>query len=136
MQNFEIIVVDDKIQLEKLGNIKSRISEEFLRENYQMLSFSDEELIQKKTGILGTMFPTSWRTLDDWSKIARESEPNPLNQAIKGSPTPLIMTYDPRKRAPASVGDVLGFISLDCVMENMWLMSRALGIGFQVMSVF
>ena len=136
MQNFEIIVVDDKKQLEELGNIKSKISEDFLRENYQQLSFSEEELLQKKVGILGTMFPPSWRTPDDWSKVARESEPSSLDQTIKGSPMLLIVTYDARKRAPASEGDVLGFISLGCVMENMWLTAQALGIGFQIMSVF
>ena len=61
MQNFEIIVVDDKELLDKIGNIQSQISEEFLRENYQQLSFSEEELRQKKVGILGAMFPPSWR---------------------------------------------------------------------------
>ena len=49
MQNFEVILVDDKEVLEKIGNIKSRISEEFLRENYEQLSFSKEELLKKKT---------------------------------------------------------------------------------------
>jgi nitroreductase len=34
MQNFEIIVVDDKNVLKKMGNIKSSITVEFLRENY------------------------------------------------------------------------------------------------------
>jgi nitroreductase len=136
MQNFEIIVVDDKEQLEELGNIKSQISEDFLRENYQQLSFSEEELLQKKVGILGTMFPKSWRTPDDWGKVARESEPSSLDQTIRGSPVLLIVTYDARKRAPASVGDTLGFISLGCIMENMWLMAQELEIGFQVMSVF
>ena len=136
MQNFEIIVVDDKRQLEELGEIKSRISEDFLRENYQQLSFSEKELQQKKVGILGAMFPPSWRTPGDWRRIARESETSSLDQIIKGSPVLLIVTYDPRKRAPASVGDTLGFISLGCVMENMWLMAEELGIGFQIMSVF
>ncbi|MDD1751697.1 MAG: nitroreductase family protein [Methanotrichaceae archaeon] len=136
MQNFEIIVVDDKKQLEELGSIESKISEEFLSENYQQLSFSEEELLQKKVGILGTMFPQSWRTPDDWGKIARESEPSSLDQTIKCSPMLLIVTYDARKRAPASEGDVLGLISLGCVMENMWLMAQALGIDFQIMSVF
>jgi len=136
MQNFEIIVVDDKRQLEELGEIKSRISEDFLRENYQQLSHSEEELLQKKVGILGAMFPPSWRTPGDWRRIARESETSSLDQTIKGSPVLLIVTYDPRKRAPASVGDILGFISLGCVMENMWLMAEVLGIGFQIMSVF
>jgi len=136
MQNFEIVVVDDRKHLMELGNIKSKISEEFLRENYQQLSFTEEELIQKKVGILGTMFPQSWRTPDDWEKVARESESSSLDQTIKGSPMLLIVTYDARKRAPASEGDVLGFISLGCVMENMWLMAQALGIDFQIMSVF
>jgi nitroreductase len=136
MQNFEIIVVDDRRELEELGDIKSRISEDFLRENYQQLSFSEEELLQKKVGILGAMFPTSWRTPGDWGKVARESEPSSLDQTIKGSPVLMIVTYDARKRAPASVGDVLGFISLGCVMENMWLIAEELGISLQIMSVF
>jgi len=136
MQNFEIIIVDDKKQLDELGKIKSKISEDFLRENYQQLSFSEEELLQKKVGILGTMFPESWRTPDDWAKVARESEPSSLDQTIKGSPMLLIVTYDARKRAPASEGDILGFISLGCVMENMWLMAQELGISFQIMSIF
>jgi nitroreductase len=135
MQNFEIIVVDDENQLEMLGNIKFRISEDFLRENYQQLSFSEEELIQKKAGILGTMFPLSWITPDEWSKVAHDGEPSSLNQTIKGSPTLLIVTYDARKRAPASGNDILGFMSLGCVMENMWITAQALGIGFQIISV-
>jgi nitroreductase len=136
MQNFEIIVVDDKKKLDELGDIKSRISEDFLRENYQQLSLSEEELLQKKVGILGAMFPPSWRTPGDWRRIARESETSSLDQTIKGSPVLLIVTYDPRKRAPASVGDTLGFISLGCVMENMWLVAEELGISLQIMSVF
>jgi nitroreductase len=136
MQNFEIVVVDDKKQLEELGNIESKISEDFLRENYQQLSFSEEELLQKKVGILGTMFPPSWGTPGDWGKVARESEPSTLDQTIKGSPMLLIVTYDPRKRAPASENDALGFMSLGCVMENMWIMAEELGISFQIMSVF
>jgi nitroreductase len=136
MQNFEIIVVDDKRQLKELGNIEFKISEDFLRENYQQLSFSEEELLQKKVGILGTMFPLSWKTPDDWGKVARESEPSSLDQTIKGSPMLLIVTYDARKRAPASENDILGFMSLGCIMENMWLMAQELEIGFQIMSVF
>jgi len=31
---------------------------------------------------------------------------------------------------------VLGFMSLGCVMENMWLMAQSLGISVQVLSVF
>lgn len=136
MQNFEIIVIDDKELLEKIGNIKYRISEEFIRENFQQLSFSEEELLQKKVGILGTVFPPSWRTPGDWDKIAQESVPSTLNNSIKGSPMLLMVIYDPRKRAPASEGDVLGIMSLGCVMENMWLMAQELGIEFHILSVF
>ncbi len=136
MQNFEIIVVDDEELLGKIGNIKYKISEEFIRENFQQLSFSEEELLSKKVGILGNMFPPSWRTPGDWHKISQESEPSSLGDNIKGSPMLLIVIYDPRKRAPASEGDVLGAMSLGCVMENMWLMAQELGIGFHILSVF
>ena len=64
MQNFEIVVVDDRKLLDAIGEIKYPVSETFIRENYQQLSFSEEELLRKKVGILGTMFPPSWRTPD------------------------------------------------------------------------
>jgi nitroreductase len=136
MQNFEIIVVDDKTVLDKIGNIKSKISEEFLRENYEQLSFSREELLKKKTGILGSMFPPEWVDPVKISEAVKKAAPMPLTQSIRGSPTLLIVTYDSRKRAPASHGDVLGFISLGCLMENMWLMAQSLGIGIQILSAF
>jgi nitroreductase len=136
MQNFEILVVDDKKVLEKIGNIKSHISVEFLRENYEQLSFSEEELLKKKVGILGTMFPPAWRDPAKMEEIARQSGPAPLIQRIGSSPVLLIVIYDSRKRAPASEGDVLGFMSLGCVMENMWLMTQFLGISLQILSVF
>jgi nitroreductase len=136
MQNYEVVVVDNKDILEKIGSIKSRISEAFLRENYEQLSFSKEELLIKKTGILGTMFPPSWVDPSKMAEVASKSTPMPLSQSIGGSPMLLITAYDPRKRAPASEGDVLGFISLGCVMENMWLMAQSLGISLQILSVF
>ena len=136
MQNFSIVVVDDREVLEIIGNVKSRISEEFLRENYEQLSFSKEELLEKKTGILGAMFPPSWVDPSKMAEVARESAPMPLTQSIRGSPCLLIVVYDPRKRAPASASDVLGFMSLGCVMENMWLMAQSLGISLQILSAF
>jgi nitroreductase len=136
MQNFEIIVVDDKALLEKVGNIKSRISEEFLRENYEQLSFSKEELQKKKTGILSAQFPPDWVDPAKISEAAQKAAPMPLTQTIRGSPTLLIIVYDPRKRAPASHGDVLGFISLGCLMENIWLMAQSLGVSLQILSAF
>ena len=61
MQNFEVLVVDKKDVLDRLGGIKSHVTETFLRENYAQLSFSEEELLTKKVGLLGTAFPSSWR---------------------------------------------------------------------------
>jgi len=136
MQNFEIVIIDDKAVLEKIGDIKSRISEEFLRENYEQLSFSKEELLKKKTGILGAMFPPDWVNPAKIAEVAQKTAPMPLTQSIRGSPTLLLVIYDSRKRAPASGGDVLGFMSLGCVMENMWLMAQALGVSLQILSSF
>ena len=70
------------------------------------------------------------------AEAARECATMPLTQSIRGSPCLLIIVYDPRKRAPASEGDVLGFISLGCVMENMWLMAQSLGISLKILSSF
>ena len=136
MQNYSVVVVDDPEVLDIVGNVKSRISEEFLKENYEQLSFSKEELQKKKTGILGAMFPPAWVDPSKMAQVARESAPMPLTQSIRGSPCLLIVVYDPQKRAPASEGDVLGFMSLGCVMENMWLMAQSLGISLQILSAF
>ena len=132
MQNFEVVVVDDRALLQTIGNIKNSVSNTFLQENYQQLSFSEEELRRKKVGLLGAMFPPAWRNLG-----ARPSES--VAEEVMARPIPpcsvlLVVVYDPRKRAPASEGDFLGIMSLGCVMENMWLMAQSLGIGFQIMS--
>jgi hypothetical protein len=131
-----VIVVDDIEVLEIIGALKSRISEVFLRENYEQLSFSKEELLKKKTGILSAMFPSAWIDPAKMGDVVRECAPMPLTQSIRGSPCLLIVVYNPQKRAPASEGDVLGFISLGCVMENMWLMAQSLGISLQILSTF
>ena len=136
MQNYEIIVIDDKKLLRAIGSIKSRASEEFIRENYQQLSSSREELLRKKVGILGAGFPPAWRDPARLNEAIRDAKPEPLQETIQGSRTILIVVYDSRRRAPASEGDVLGFMSLGCLMENMWLMAQSLGISFHVMSVF
>ena len=129
MQNFEIIVVDDKQILDEIGAIKSTISDVFIQENYQQLSFSEEELLQKKVGLLGTMFPPSWRT-PGMKPVVEEGR----SRSYPVCPTLLIVLYDPGKRAPASEGDFLGIISLGCMMENLWLMATSLGIDFHIVS--
>jgi nitroreductase len=136
MQNYEIIMIDEKKLLRQIGEIRSQASEDFIRENYQQLSRSKKELQRKKVGILGTWFPPSWRDPARLDEAVRETKPEPLKETIRGSQTILIVVYDSRKRAPASEGDFLGILSLGCVMENMWLMAQSLGVSFHVMSVF
>jgi nitroreductase len=55
---------------------------------------------------------------------------------MQDCPLLLIVIYDTRKRAPASEGDMLGILSLGCVMQNMWLMAEALGVSVQILSAF
>lgn len=139
MQNYDIVVVDDTPLLNRIGAIRSGLSESFIRENYHQLSFSEEELKRKKTGVLAAMFPPSWRDPKLFSKledVAFAEGPSFMSDTIRHSPTLLFVLYDARKRAPASEGDVLGFISLGCVMQNMWLAAESLGVGFQIMSAF
>ncbi len=136
MQNFEVLVIDDDEVIGELGTIGSRVTEAFLRENYELLSFSKEELMARKKGILGTMFPRSWRDPSNFEKVAREISPMLLSEAIDGSPLLIIVIFDPTTRAPDSEGDLLGIIGLGCVMENMWLMATALGISVRILSDF
>jgi nitroreductase len=136
MQNFEIVIVDDDETLAKIARVHSGTSREFVRENYDQLSFSEDELLRKGTGLLATMFPPSWRTRGAEPEEAADLEHGFLDDTMRSCPLVLIVVYDTRKRAPASEGDVLGIMSLGCVMQNMWLMAESLGIGMQIMSVF
>ncbi|MBR7826945.1 nitroreductase family protein [Actinospica sp. MGRD01-02] len=139
MQNFEVIVLDDPAVLAEIGRVPGGVSAEFIRENYAQLSFSEDELIAKGTGLPATMFPPEWRqpeTPSDDQPAADLIEHGFLDQTMRSCPLVLIVVYDTRKRAPASEGDVLGLISLGCVLENMWLTATSRGIGLQVMSVF
>jgi nitroreductase len=132
MQNFEVVVVDDPATLAAIGALHREISRTFLRENYQQLSFSEEELLRRKTGVLASMFPPEWRT----PGAEPEAQPGLLHDSLQDCAALLLVLYDPRKRAPASEGDVLGIMSLGCVMQNMWLAAADLGLGFQVLSMF
>lgn len=136
MQNFEIVVVDDRALLEELSRIRTETSAVFVEENYAQLSFSEEELKAKKVGILGTMFPPSWRTPGQKPHLDEEHAHSILGAPIRMSAALLVVLYDARRRAPASEGDALGMMSLGCVMENMWLVAQSLGVGFHVQSVF
>ncbi len=106
-----------------------------MEENYEQLSFSEEELRRKKVGLLGLMFPPSWRTPGKRPVIDEEHARSVLGAPILNSAALLVVTYDSRRRAPASEGDALGMMSLGCVMENMWLVAEDLGIGFHIQSV-
>jgi nitroreductase len=133
MQDFEVVLVDDPAVLTEIGAIRRSVSSVFLQENYQQLSFSEEELLRRKTGVLASMFPPAWRTPD---ASAAAAEPGWLRDALRGCPALLIVLYDPRRRAPASEGDVLGIMSLGCVMQNIWLAAEDLGLGMQILSAF
>lgn len=137
MQNFEIIMVDDKDQLESIAKIPADVSEAFLRETYNQLSFSEDELRIKRTGVLASNFPPAWTSPEAWSPDSDcHYQISFLGRSLGETTTLVIVLYDGARRAPGSDGDVLGHMSLGCVMENMWLMSESLGIEFHVLSVF
>jgi nitroreductase len=134
MQNFEIIVVDDREVMDAIRDLERPISETFIRENYEQLSFSEEEFLKKKTGLLASMFPPAWTKPDFKMDKAGQSDHPTVQRAVPASPVLLVVIYDPSRRAPASEGDFLGIVSLGCMMENMWLAAEALGIGMQIVS--
>ncbi|HTZ60982.1 MAG TPA: nitroreductase family protein [Acidobacteriaceae bacterium] len=137
MQNFEIVVVDDRRELEAIGKIPAYMSEPYLRENYAQLSFSEAELETKKVGMPASAFPAAWTNPEAWSQDSDyRSQLTFLDRTVRDPSLLLVVLYDGSKRAPGSDGDVLGHMGLGCVLENMWLMSEALGIGFHVLTIF
>ncbi|MGC9200141.1 MAG: nitroreductase family protein [Acidobacteriaceae bacterium] len=137
MQNFEIVVVDEKEQIEAIGKIPAEMTEAFLRENYAQLSFTEEELLVKKSGMLASAFPAAWTDPEAWNPESDyRYQMTFLGRAVEETSLLLVVLYDGSKRAPGSERDVLGQIGLGCVLENMWLMSESLGIGFHVLTVF
>jgi nitroreductase len=135
MQNFEVIIIEDKKLIQAIAGMKAPVSLKFIRENYKQLSFSDEELRKKKTGISGIMFPPAWRK--HYIQMKRGTENGRdifMQKELLSTPVLGIVLYDPFRRAPASPGDFLGIVSLGCVMENMWLMANSIGIDFHVVS--
>jgi nitroreductase len=135
MQNFEIVVVDDKKLLTKISEIKSSPDLVFIKENYKQLSFSEAELLKKKIGILGNMFPKSWQTPNPkLENVKNEDRGSFMIKQIISSSALFFVLFDPKRRAPASKNDFLGAISLGCAMENMWLAASSMGIGVHIVS--
>ncbi|MCL2779907.1 MAG: nitroreductase family protein [Actinomycetia bacterium] len=134
MQNFELVVVQDKAVLRELSELESSVSPVFVRENYRQLSFSDAELRAKKTGLLAAQFPPEWLTTEAQAGRLPAEPPAKLGEQVRRGPALAVVLYDPARRAPASEGDFLGAMSLGCVLENMWLMATARGVGFHIIS--
>lgn len=141
MQNYEVVVVDDQDLLGKIRAIDFPVSPAFIQENYLQLSFSENELKTRRTGVLSTMFPKSWlqpglipehTTINDPADA--EHPGLERHNHLLTCPALVLILYDPARRAPASDGDFPGIMSLGCVLENMWLIATALGIGFHVVS--
>jgi len=126
MQNFEIIIVDDKNLLKSIQDGYQRPSDSFhkrlQRSGHDAYASSEEELLRKKYGIF---VPT-----DEKTRSSRR-------RAIQLGPVLGVVTYDPEKRPPhgRTEADFLNNIGLGCVLENLWLMAHSLGLSFQVMSV-
>jgi nitroreductase len=136
MQNFEIVVVNTKDQLDAIGRIPADMSENFLRETYELLSFSEKELAQKKTGMLASSFPDAWTNPEAWNPESdARSQLTFLGRAIGESPLLIFVLYDANRRAPGSERDSVGLIGLGCVMENIWLVCEALELGLHILTV-
>jgi nitroreductase len=137
MQNFEIVVVDDPQLLKRICDIPDDLPERYLRENFEMLRFGEKELRARRSGMLAADYPDNWTDPDAWNPPSNISaQLTHLGMTLDQHQTLLLVVYDRTRRAPGSEHDVLGHMSLGCVMENMWLTSEAMGVGMQVLTVF
>jgi len=137
MQNFAIVVVDDKESLEAIAKIPAEMSETYLRETYEHVSFSEAELTHKKKGTLANIYPRAWTDPEAWDPESdARSQRILLGRAVLEPQVLLVVLYDSSIHSPDSKGDAIGLMGLGCVMENMWLMSESEGLGMHVLTVF
>ena len=137
MQNFAIVVVDDKEHLEAIGKIPAEMSETYLRETYEHVVFSEEGLKHRKTGTLASIYPRAWTDPEAWNPQSdARSQLTLLGGAVLEPQVLLVVLYDSSIHSPDSKGDALGLMGLGCVMENMWLMSESEGLGMHILTVF
>jgi nitroreductase len=133
LQNFEIIVVDDKQHLAAISAIRMAPAETFARETYRHLSMPEAELLRRKTGLLASMFPESWHESDPVE--GGVAAPHTfVGWAIQECPVLLVVVHDSRLETSGSEEAALDMMSLGCVMQNMWLMTESLGISMQVLT--
>ena len=137
MQNFQILIADKRETLEAIAKIPAEMSESFLRENFAQLSFTEDELRIKKIGMLASAFPKAWTDPEAWNATSDyRTQLTFLGRSVQETPLLLFVLYDQREHAPGEEKDLSGHMGLGCIMENMWLMSESLGIGFHVLTVF
>ncbi len=134
LQNFEIIVVDDKQRLEAIGAVEMPPADTFVRETYHALSMSDAELLRRRTGLLASMLPESWQEPEAVRDDASAPPHTFVGRSIQQCPTLLIVVHDARSAAATPLRAAENLMSLGCVMQNMWLMTEGLGISMQVLS--
>lgn len=135
MQNFEIVAVDDTALLDEIGELRAAVSLDFLRESYALLCHSEEELAERKVGLLASSYPPEWRDPAAWEGSHPDPpEGRPLGERLLGAPLVLLFLFDVTRRAPGSAGDTLGLVSLGCVLQCAWLAAEALGLSMQVVS--
>lgn len=137
MQNFQIVVIDDKSLLSALSELDSPpVSPEFIQENLREVSFTEDELNRRKTGMLASQFPPAWFTPEARQGRIDAQPQHKLGEEVRKGPILLLVLYDPNRRAPGSEGDFLGIMSLGFMMENMWLAATAQDIGLRIISAF
>jgi nitroreductase len=134
IQNFEIVVVDDKQRLSAISAIRMPPAETFIRETYHPLSMSDAESLHKRTGLSASMLPESWLEPETVNDEADSPPRTFVGHTIPPCPALLIVVYDVRLGTATADAASEDLMSLGCVMQNMWLMTESLGISMQVLT--
>lgn len=137
MQNFQIVVINDKQVLSALGELEISFTPAFIQWNYHEVSFSEDELKKKKTGMLASQFPPSWFTPEvREGKIDPNQLKGKLNDILGRSTTVMLLLFDPKRGGMNPSGEPNDIMSLGFMLENVWLMAHAQGVGVRIVSAF
>lgn len=135
MQNYELVVIDDPAVLSAIGELDIPYSPAFVKWNYQEVSFSEDELRKKKTGMMASQFPPSWFTPEAREGKLKESA-GKMSAMLEQVPVVLLVVWNPNREEPTTNGNFNGIMSLGFMLENLWLMANAQGVGVRIVSAF
>ena len=134
-QNFELIVVDNPQTLRQICELPGDISSEYVHANLEHVYFG-HETPEQLVGLLAQDAPTNGISHgQSASRKNLSSQLSLLGMELDSHQTLIFGVSDSGLRRPGSAAERLDWMSLGCVIENLWLATEAIGLGMSMLTI-